>query len=166
MDYLEFRGSITTNSRAYHKLVFPDSGDAPDVPADWPGSKLYRGSLNVTVDIEGFPANWQDLGTQPLVKRFDDKRFKPEFVIPGTAIENNTRTPETTGIPDGGDAQVWRATLRVDETGDEIDCWLVRRIGSGVARYLELVSEFYLRERMALRDGTKVTVIVAGTLTV
>lgn len=163
---LDFKGRITTNSRQYYKLSFPGPNEIRGIPDNWPGRDLHPGSLNVTVDDDGFPTNWDEFGALPRVKRLDSKLFLPEFVIPGPTIENNDRTPETTGIVDGGDAQVWRAKLRVDETGNEIDCWLVRRIGSGVARYLEIVSEFYLRDKMELVDGTKVTVIVAGTLAI
>jgi hypothetical protein len=164
MGTLIFKGRITTNSRQYAKLLFPDSNELSGAPDDWPGRNLYRGSLNVTINDDGFPTKWDRFGKLPKVKRLDSKLFAPEFVIPGRTIENNILTPQRTGLPDGGDAQVWRANLRVDETSEEVDCWLVRRIGSGVGNYLELVSESFLRSKLNLEDGTRVTVTVTGVL--
>ena len=159
MDCLTFKGVIRSGSGHYKELVFPNQDQLDDAPNDWPGHDLYRGSLNVRVANGGFPDGFE---SPPHIRRLDNKQFRPTFVIPRDAIANNKlgRRPD---LPDGGDAKVWRATLQVVATEQAKDCWLVRRICSGLMYDLELVSNERLRTTLSLADGANVSVNVFGS---
>lgn len=154
MDCLTFKGVIRSGSGHYKELVFPNQDELDDAPNDWPGHDLYRGSLNVRVANGGYPDGFE---SPPHVRRLDNRQFQPAFVIPREAIANN-KLGHRPDLPDGGDAQVWRAALQVVATEQSEDCWLVRRIGSGLMYDLEFVSDQHLRTALTLADDDPVIV--------
>lgn len=160
MDRLVFLGHVRSGVGRYKDLVFPSRDLLSQAPPDWP-QQLYPGSLNVRIREDGYPPEFSRLGTLPGVCRLDEKRFQPTFVIPRDRIANNLLGP-TPRHQDGGDAQVWRAQITVVDSGAAESCWLVRRIGSGLSKDLELVSHKFLRLELDLVDGTAVRVEVKG----
>ena len=87
----------------------------------------------------------------------DAGEFRPEFVIQQNEIVGNTIEPSRKR-PRKGIGQVWRAKLRVISTDQETECWVLRRIGSGIASQLELVSDKNLRAHLGLPEDTSVSV--------
>jgi hypothetical protein len=164
MDTLTFHGTVQSGAHEFNTLEFPDAHEVDGAPDDWPGRELYEGSLNVHVAPKGYPDKWSELGKSRGLRRFDEKRFQPAFVIPGDLIANNTIDPGKYGMPDAGDVQVWRARLQNDATREVADCWLVRRIASDMEIALELMAIVRLRAMGLERDGSPVTVTVCGTL--
>ena len=73
------------------------------------------------------------------------------------AIQNNKLRPKQDN-PHRGDAQVWRTALIAEHLQEPYDCWVLRRIGSGIKRQLEIVSDRMLRRELGLID--KMNVIV------
>ena len=59
-------------------------------------------------------------------------------------------------MPKKGSAQVWRATLTVEDR--DHNCWVLRRFGSGVGEQLELLSDDHLRTTCDLTNGQQVVV--------
>jgi len=109
------------------------------------------------VEISVYPSNLDALGGGDRIKKLDNGEFKPLLVIPRKKITNNSLRP-TPQCPQRGDAQAWQANLTVLRTGLSEKCWVLRRIGSGIARRLELISENHLRTSLELKDGDEVTV--------
>ena len=144
---LTFRCTIKPGIGEHSDLKFPGRNEFADGPTDWP-IKLQPGSLNALIDDDGYPDAFDSLGSAVGMKRLDEGRFIPEFIIPRAQIENNSK----------GDAQVWRAHISVTNTGKEIDCWALRRIRSGITRQIELVSDLHLRTALILDDGAEVVV--------
>jgi len=60
---------------------------------------------------------------------------------------NNLLTP-TPSKPKRGIGQVWQASLAAN--GGVLDCWILRRIDSGLRDVLELVSGYAIRSHMGL----------------
>ena len=164
MDGLTFHGKVREGAGEFSRLEFPNAHEISNAPGDWPGRSLHDGSLNVRVDGRGYPDKWGELGESRGLRRLDEKRFQPAFVIPGDMIANNTIDHGKYGIPDAGDAQVWRARLQNDATGEVTDCWLVRRIASDMEIDLELMATVRLWAMGLERDRSPVTVTVWGRL--
>lgn len=144
---ITFRCSIKKGIGKHSDLKIPGRLECAAAPSDWP-IHLEPGSLNALIRADGYPDSFDSFGSAPGMKRLDEGLFVPEFVIPKTEIKNNTK----------GDAQVWRARISVPGTGDDVDCWALRRIGSGIARQVELVSEVHMRTEFHLEDGSEVVV--------
>jgi CTP-dependent riboflavin kinase len=72
---------------------------------------------------------------------------------------NNSILPSTE-TPENGTAQIWRAILQIQKNGNSTnqDVWVFRRIGSGISKQLELVSNLHLRQALSLSDGMQVIV--------
>jgi hypothetical protein len=75
-------------------------------------------------------------------------------------MANNKLAP-ILGQPRRGVAQVWRAAVRRFQDGLSVDCWMLRRIGSGVGQQLELVSGERIRDR-GYQDVELVEVSIYG----
>ncbi|MEX1098581.1 MAG: hypothetical protein WED34_21220 [Planctomycetales bacterium] len=144
---LTFCCSVKKGIGKHSDLRIPGTNELPDAPSDWP-TTLQPGSLNALIDDNGYPDGFESLGSGPGMKKLDDGCFEPEFVIPKDKIKNNSK----------GDAQVWRACIVVNATGEEIACWALRRIGSGIKKQIELVSAVHLRNTFRLGEDAKVTV--------
>lgn len=156
VDRIEFKGVVTDGLGRYGKLAFPRKADMLDViPSDWPDN-MFRGSLNITIDRDGFPPELNDMGEGRGITRLDNRHFKPAFSIPQDMIGNNTIGPRS-GQPDRGIAQVWRAAVQVEKNGACIPVWAARRIGSAYTDVMEVMSEHKLRDRFGLVTGDKVT---------
>jgi CTP-dependent riboflavin kinase len=157
MDELRFEGTICTGKGQHTTLVVPGKRALPDAPADWP-EELYPGSLNVVVDR--YPDEFRLRGLENSVTELDRGCFVPAFEIPRSQILNNLLCPRP-GVPRGGDAQVWRATLFVPTAERTLECWVLRRFGSRVGEQLECVAGHRLRDS-GLEDGDRIRVVVCG----
>lgn len=144
MDELIFSGLIVNGIGGHSELIIPGRNDLEDAPAEWP-ERLFPGSLNVRVIC--YPPEFASRGLRSSTKVLDTAGFEPELVIPQAKMINNKLTP-TVAFPTRGTAQVWRASIITE--GRMIECWVLRRIGSGLADQIELVSEIKLRARLGV----------------
>jgi hypothetical protein len=123
----------------HSELLVPGRSDFECPIADWP-VRLFPGSLNVRVS--GYPDEFVRRGLRRSIAALDSAGFEPEFTIPQAQLGNNRLTP-VLGMPDRGNAQVWRASLSAN--GLERTCWALRRIGSALTQDIEIVSSVSLR---------------------
>lgn len=159
MKEIIFKGKIRDGRGNFSKMKIPGRSSLPIAPNDWP-EVICPGSLNVKV-ME-YPEELESLGPGNHIQKLDNGLFQPAFVIPHDRIIGNTIRP-ILHAPENGNAQVWRAKLAVAQTGIQFPCWVLRRIGSGVAKQLEIVSEDHLRSKYGLGNGDKVFVsLIAG----
>jgi hypothetical protein len=115
------------------------------------------GSLNVRV--ERYPRAMADHGLANRIAELDKGLFRPAFRIARDQFRNNRLGPRP-GVPNGGDARVWRA--QIDAEGQPtIHCWALRRFGSRVGEQLEFVSAERLRDR-GLQTGQNVIAKIFG----
>lgn len=147
MAVLIFGGIVCSGLGRHSTLLIPGRSALPSAPVDWPET-LYTGSLNVRIDQ--YPAEFGERGLKEQVVELDRGWFAPEFEILRGQFGNNLLGPSP-GVPRGGDAQVWRATLSLLDSETEHGCWMLRRFGSQVGEQLEFVAAHRLRDR--LRDG-------------
>jgi len=141
---LKFEGTVVNGQGDHNKLLVPGCSLLPDAPEDWPET-LQPGSLNVR--IGAYPLAWRERGLAASVKVFDTDVFPPEFLIPQVKMRNNQLTP-TPSKPRRGIGQVWRATLNAN--GGCLDCWVLRRVDSGLRDVLELVAGYAIRPALGL----------------
>jgi CTP-dependent riboflavin kinase len=156
---LTFKGRVIRGvGRFAAELIVPGASRVSAKIRDWPES-MQPGTLNVRLSSspDKYLAAFGALSVQAL----DTRIFRPEAEIPLEEIQNNTLSP-TQNAPDRGNAQIWRVTLKAGRTGFERRCWVLRRIGSGLTRDLELVAGEHLRSELALEDGDEVTLILEG----
>ena len=156
MQILVFTGKVISNQGKFsQEMVIPGQDELILVPDDWP-MELAPGTLNIQINDDGFPKGFQESGG---LTQLDEGKIKPDLAIPQRKIVGNTLA----STPDSllrGFAQVWRAELHVTATGQEMECWMFRLIGSSISSQIELVHDENLRTRMNLSDGTDVKVIV------
>ena len=152
---LEFRGRIVGGIGQYSKMVIPGKGNLTGAAPDWP-DQLCPGSLNILIDEypDGFKP--PEGGTEGAY-RLDDQTFRCAFFIPGDRIANNKLPYQGKPSP----AQVWAARLKILGKETSIDCWVLRRMGSGAGfgkegNVLEIVSDNHLRSKFGLGDGQPV----------
>lgn len=143
-DALRFVGSIIKGRGRHSELGVPGRKALAECPDSWP-QRLCPGSLNVRIDE--YPAAFDERGLPHSVKALDTAGFDPSFVIPWNEMERNRLTPRPES-PRRGTAQVWTAVL--DWKDESLDCWVLRRIGSGLGKELEIVSGIRIRERFNL----------------
>jgi hypothetical protein len=158
-----FTGKVQSNmGRFANEITLPSRSNASVCPPDWP-SRIEPGTLNVRIDADGFPTSFNEIGSSDGLKKLDEGRFAPAFVIPHDAIRGNTLPPKS-NRPLRGTGQAWRARITVCGTGASHECWMFRRIGSTLRDQIELVSEQRIRSVLNLnQDGTPVTVeIIEG----
>lgn len=159
MRKLDFTGTVRSNKgRFADDMRIPGRDELFLKPADWP-PRLAPGTLNIQVNDDGFPAGFEDIEKGDGLKKLDEGSFKSVLVIPARKIAGNTLKPDA-DHPTRGFAQVWQADLQVIATGREAKCWMLRRIGSSVARQIELVAQEHLRSGLNLSDGMAVRVTV------
>ncbi len=139
-------------------LLVPGRSALSSAPVDWPEA-LYPGSLNVRIDE--YPDGFRQHGLTNRVIELDRGWFAPEFEILRGQFGNNRLEPRP-GVPRGGDAQVWRATLSLPGTGTRQECWVLRRFGSQVGEQLEFVAGRRLRGA-GIEEGTRVRALLQGT---
>jgi hypothetical protein len=149
VDTLIFVGHIIEARGGHAKLGIPGRQELACAPADWP-LRLFRGSLNVLISPEGYPRELTNRGIPPTIRFLDSSSFCPAFQIEQQLMQNNQLNPENTRVPKGGTAQVWRAVLHSE--GRQIHCWVLRRIGSGLDRGLEIVSWEGIRQTYNLPE--------------
>lgn len=141
MGKIIFTGNIVNGRGGHIELYVPGRDELPVTHPDWP-VKLCPGSLNVKIDSSGYPCEFKNHGLEETVKSLDVALFKAAFEIKQNQFGNNLLTP-TDSIPNRGDAQVWKSTLKANNTS--IPCWVLRRYGSGLAWELEVVSDINIR---------------------
>lgn len=147
MDELKFEGAVVCGCGAFARdMEIPGRMLLPWAPPEWP-DVLARGTLNFSISQMPEPLRargWSD------IKRLDRREFASAFEIPQDAIPGNTLKPHASA-PERGRAQVWRAELQTQNGATA--CWVLRRIKSGYARVLELVSERRMRDELDLPVG-------------
>lgn len=119
------------------------------------GEKLYSGSLNIKIELQGI--THQEL--QEQVNKREYSFFpKPDFIIPDKEIENNKLR----------DAVIWKCELDFPEKPIQIckhKTWIFRRIDSRMLethQSLEIVASVKLRDEYDLQDEDKVHIIIPG----
>ena len=141
-------------------MEIPGRATLPQAPEDWP-EELYRGSLNVRIRANGYPADFVQRGLPVSVETLDNGLFEPAFEIRHDQIGGNTLSPSRE-MHRRGDAQVWRAEIhRAIDPLFAVSCWALRRFGSNVGEQLEFVSRERLRNGN-LPNYTPVTVHLFG----
>jgi len=156
MKTLIFHGVVNTGIGKHANLVIPGRNAFPNAPPDWP-KILQPGSLNILIDDNGYPSEFAQLQPNKKVENLDSKQFQPAFTIPYDRMQNNKLKP-CTEMPEKGTAQVWRATLHVKVNAVSHLAWVHRRLGSGIDKQLELVSDIHLRNTLSLKDGMEIKV--------
>jgi hypothetical protein len=149
MEPIVFKGHIAKGVGRYVELHVPGRDEIPQAPSDWP-KVLCKGSLNVQIAPDGYPLLFNEKGLQNSTKSLDANCYPCTFEIAQHEFRNNKLAPNA-AMPKRGSAQVWRAVLKAN--GHDIECWVLRRYGSGLADQLELLSEKHLRTEYELKDG-------------
>jgi len=144
MGKLEFEGIVINGIGKHSELFVPGRLLLPQAPTDWPET-LHPGSLNVRV--VSYPAVWRERGLAASVKVLDTGVFPPAFLILREQFGNNQLLP-TPSKPSRGIGQVWRAALFAND--HRMDCWVLRRIDSGLRDVVELIADCAIRNRMNL----------------
>jgi hypothetical protein len=144
MHELQFGGSVINGQGDHSKLFVPGRLVLPNAPEDWPAT-LQPGSLNVL--IAAYPPEWHQRRLTANVRVLDDGWFSPQFTIPHNQFRNNQLVP-LPSKPRRGIGQVWRASLIAND--NQLDCWVLRRIDSGLRDVLELVAGCAVRPRLGL----------------
>ena len=157
LEELQFKGVVKAGIGRHSELLVPGRSALPLSPSDWP-EVLCPGSLNVRV--ETYPKIFEQRGLSNQIAELDRSLFRPEFEIPRELLGNNRLGPRP-GIPRGGDAQVWRATLNTLDGSLSLPCWALRRFGSRVREQLEFVAAQKLRE-LGLQEDQPVVAILFG----
>jgi hypothetical protein len=140
---LVFTGQIIVARGGHAKLGVPGRQEVPDAPSDWP-IRLFAGSLNVLIRHDGYPEELSCRVIPKTITFLDSGIFRPAFVIQQRLMQNNALNPQNTGVARGGEAQVWRGELHARQR--RIHCWILRRIGSGLDREIEIVSSEGIRD--------------------
>lgn len=159
---IELKGKIVSGQGDHSDLGIPGKDRLFYAPSDWPKT-LHPGSLNVEISVNDLLKKLDILGQGTLIKKLDNGLLKPAFVIEQQAILNNTIGPNC-HVKGRGHAQVWRARIKVVESGEICDCWVLRRLDSGMTKHIELVSDKYLRETLKLCDGDQVIISLQGDI--
>jgi hypothetical protein len=157
VDELRFEGAVKAGIGRHSELIVPGRGVLRDAPHDWPES-LCPGSLNIRVDH--YPAVLDQRGLSNRIAELDRSLFRPEFEIPRDLLGNNQLRPRS-GVPRGGDAQVWRARLTTLDGSLTLRCWALRRFGSRVGEQLEFVAAEKLRAQ-GLEEAQRVEACLFG----
>ena len=157
---IRYKGTIINGCGKHSELGVPGRTTLREAPDDWP-DVLAPGSLNVLVASSGYPYIYRQLDIPTLVSILDNGFFKPVFTIEHAKFVNNQIIP-TAQNPQNGMGQVWRTTLLAES--NDIECWMLRRIGSGLKNQIELVSHEDIRATYGLDKNRRwpVTVIVEG----
>ena len=159
MQLLEFTGIVRINKGALSpEITLPGKGELLVAPDDWP-TRLFPGTVSICVSDNGFPTNFEKIGTGDGLKRLDKGDFKAALVIPQRKIIGNPIKSDADN-PTRGFALVWHADLQVIGTGQEAKCWMFRIIGSDNPTQFDVVSHENLRTVLNLQDGTEVKVTV------
>lgn len=151
---IKFSGVITSGIGKHVELYIPGRSKLSNAPSDWP-EKLHPGSLNIRVDVNGYPDFFKEQGLENTIQSLDADCFPSTFQIKQKEFGNNRLKPKIS-MPERGSAQVWRAKLEVK--GLDIDCWVLRRYGSGLIDQIEVVAEKHLRKEFGLEDEDEVAV--------
>lgn len=128
---------------------------------DWPNS-FEQGTFNIKVNKENIPiiANF-DFMSQGVRCLDLHPEFPPAAYLNYSVIPNNTITPEKKG-ENAGDLQFWKTTLHVPDKSISHNCYMLRRVRSGYAFDIELVSNLHLRNDFGLENGGQVILTVFG----
>lgn len=85
------------------------------------------------------------------IKWLDSGIFTPEFDFTHDKI-GSISLPPTPDNPRRGHANVWRARLIIYQKNVDMECWVLRRIGSSLSQKLEMLSEIHVRNTYGLPD--------------
>jgi CTP-dependent riboflavin kinase len=161
-DSMRFVGRVKDGIGQYSIMMLPGEASIQGLIRDWP-EQPQPGSLNVRVDPNGFPARFLKEFGDPSIWNLDTRRFRPEAELSYDVIPNNTLVPRP-GQPDRGRPQIWRAYLTKIESGESIQCWVLRRMHSKVRKdTLECVAGSRLRDALRLENDDQVELIVEGS---
>lgn len=159
---LEFRGVVADGAGLFSQQIkIPGSCELTESISGWP-LIIYPGTLNVRIDLDGFPAVFAKRFHSNSLKHLDSRDFTPITEIAAHLIGNNT-LPPTKAMPDRGNAQVWNAKLSNLKTANKAQCWVLRRIGSNLASVLECVAGESLRSVLNLQTGDPVKLTLLGS---
>lgn len=147
---MTFFGKIVDGRGTYVQLGVPGRVELPGAPRDWP-EELCPGSLNFRVEPNGYPERFSADGQPPTVKLLDQGVLPACFEISQSKFSNN-KLVSIPQMPNRGNAQVWRASLSYKER--KIDCWVLRRYGSGLGQELEILSDRYMRKEYEIESET------------
>jgi hypothetical protein len=153
LDTLIFHGVIAKGIGKYVDLHVPGR-DEIKASTDWP-VVLWKGSLNVRVNPDGYPALFTTRGLPNEVASLDRNCFPSCFEIAYDQFGNNQLLP-TAAESRRGTAQVWRARLEAND--HEVPCWVLRRYSSALVDVLELLSDRHLRQTYGLVDDQRAIV--------
>jgi hypothetical protein len=162
IETLIFVGRICDGLSKFSGLILPGQRDIAVTIQDWP-TVLAPGSLiNVQVEPDGFPARFVKEFGDTSNTHFDSRKFKPEAELEYSVIRHNLLTP-TPQQPDRGNLQIWRTYLTKIETGNGIQCWVLRRVHSTINQdVLECVSGNHLRTELSLNSNDRVMLEIEG----
>ena len=144
-----FQGVIAEGIGKYADLHVPGKHQIGQAPADWP-VVLCKGSLNVRVNPDGYPAFFAMRALPNKVATLDQHCFPSCFEIAYNQFGNNQLRP-TAADTRRGSAQVWRA--RLEANGHQVSCWVLRRYGSALVDVLEVLSDRHLRQTYGLANN-------------
>ena len=148
---ISFSGTVIDGVGKHETLRVPGRSEISQAPPDWP-EELCPGSLNLKVAPCGYPKNFEVLGLPHSTRSLDSGTLAPCFEIAQHEFGNNLIEP-TVQMPERGTAQVWRAKLEYGPK--EIDCWVLRRYGSGLADQIEILSSEHLRGTYGIISGNR-----------
>lgn len=150
-DRLEFKGKVIKGSGCFSKqLHVPGEQDIPGLIRDWP-DEIQPGTLNVLIDDSGWPEDYlAKFGKE--TNSLDLRQFQPEVELHHNKIGSNTLAPQGGEREDKGNAQIWRSHLTKIESGESVQCWVLRRIGSRMPHRLECVAGEKIRTVLELPE--------------
>ena len=162
VETLNFVGRVRDGAGRYKELELPGRDDLPVSIRDWPAT-VCRGSLNVQIEPDGYPARFVKEFPDKRISNLDSRRFEPEAELDYDVIPNNS-LPPTMQLPDRGRPQVWRATLSKKDAGEPLQCWVLRRRHSRMREdTFECVSGVRLRDALDLSNGDLVELAIEGS---
>lgn len=150
MHKIVFKGCIVNGRGGHSELYVPGKNELQESHPKWP-LKLCPGSLNIKINNDGYPNELKISGLSETVKSLDTSLFQAAFEIKQDQFGNNLLTP-TDAMPNRGDAQVWKSTLKTNNAS--IPCWVLRRYDSGLTQELEVVSDINIRNEHGFTKET------------
>ena len=153
---LTFEGVTTRGRGLFSKQIkLPGRSQIIPIPPKWP-EIVHRGTFNIR--ITNIPDGFESLGEGNGTGRFDSGNFAPAFKFPAELIEGNTLSP-TNESPLRGLGQAWEAHLHLP-SGKTHECWMFRRFGSQMAKYIELVSSLGIRDTYSIPPHIELEVLL------
>ena len=153
---LRFLGVIAKGAGRFStELKLPGRSLIPGSHPGWPES-VHPGTLNIR--ITQFPDNFGELGEGSNTGKFDSGNFAPAFTFPADLIAGNTLPPKLEN-PRRGIGQAWEALLHLPDRHFH-ECWMIRRVGSQMPNFIELVSSICIRDTYNITIHTEPEVVL------